>query len=337
MCAMPGPSIRRREVLTLIAAGALAPALAPVAAAQERPRRVGILSGVPLDDPESVSRISALRRRLGQLGWIEGRNYSLDVRSTGSDPTSRPDLAKALIASGADVIIAASSADVSALVQVSRTVPIVFATAADPIGAGLVQSLARPGGNVTGFANVLPSISPKWLELLKEMQPGVRRVGVLYNERTAPAGGASFLAALRAAAPTIPIEVIPRPVGDPKDFDAAISGLGRDGGLVLPPDSFTVVHRRAIVGLAAAHKVPAIYPLHYFPAAGGLMSYGPDLESPAIQTADYIDLILKGASPAELPVQSPRKFMLWINARAAAALGLSVPPVLLARADKVIE
>lgn len=328
--------MRRREVLTLLAAAATfgAPALA-----QERLRRVGMLTAVPLADPESQARLAAFRRRLGERGWVEGRTIAFDIRSSQGDTAARPALAKELVATAPDVIVAASTADATVLMQATRTIPIVFATAADPVGTGLVQNLARPGGNVTGFTNVAPALGPKWLELLKDMAPTITRVAVLFNERTAPGGGAAFLDVLRAAAAPMGIDIVSLPVNEPSGFEAAIAPLGTApaAGLLLLPDSFTVIHRRAIVALAAAHRVPAIYPFHYFADAGGLMSYGTDLESPSAQTADYVDLILKGANPGELPVQSPRKYMLWVNARAASDLGIDVPAILLARADRVIE
>lgn len=327
--------MHRRDVITLLAAAMAAPSSA---AAQDRVRRVGLLTGVPLADPETQARLATFRKRLAQLGWVEGRTIAIDVRAVVGDPAARSVVARELVATEPDVIVAASTANATALMQATRTIPIVFATASDPVGTGLVQSLARPGGNVTGFTNVGPALAPKWLELLKETAPAIRRVGVLFNERTARRH-APFLTVLRDVGAGLGLDVVALPVSEPGSFASAIASLSVPpaAGMLLLPDSLAVIHRGTIVALAAAHRVPAIYPFHYFAEAGGLMSYGADLEVPAAQTADYVDLILKGADPAELPVQAPRKYVLWVNAKAAEALGLTVPAVVLARADKIIE
>lgn len=314
-------------------------ALPSAGVAQGRIRRIVIVIAVPLADPEAQARLASFRRRLAQHGWVEGKNIAMEVHTLDEDPVARSAVLRDLVASRPDIIATGSNVDATELTQATRTVPIVFMTAADPVGTGLVQSLTRPGGNCTGFTHTAPAMAPKWLELLKDTVPALERVGVLFNARTTPGGGVAFLTVLREAAKSLALKLIPVPVSERQDLAPAIGSLGRlpPAGLLVLPDGFAVNHRHEIIGLAAAHRVPAIYPFHYFAAAGGLMSYATDQEEPAVQLADYVDLILRGENPGELPVQSPRKYTLWLNGRTAAALGLRVPPLVLARANRVLE
>jgi putative ABC transport system substrate-binding protein len=273
---------------------------------------------------------------LEKLGWIEGRNLRYETRLTYGPPGTRETAAREMVALNPDVILASSSPETAALLALTRTIPVIFATATDPVGSGFVQSLARPGGNATGFTNSHASMGAKWLQLLKELDPRIVRVGVLFNPQSAPRGGRYFLEPIASAAPSLGMTAAAAHIASATGIDAAVAALSGDprGGLVLPPDSFTVVHRRAIVEAVARHRVPAIYPFRYFTDVGGLVSYGAELE---VRAAEYVDLILRGANPAELPVQSPRKYELLINLAAAHALGLKVPVSLLARADQIIE
>jgi putative tryptophan/tyrosine transport system substrate-binding protein len=354
--------MKRRDFIWLAALAAV-PAAGGLSALTAQPpgrvRLVAMLSPLPLNDPEALTRLAAIKRRLNDLGWIEGDNIVFDVRSTNGDPTARTALAKELVGLNPDVITAGSSPDTAALLQETRSIPIVFSTAADPVGSGFVRSLARPGGNVTGFTNNHPAIAGKWLEFLKEIAPRTDRVAVLFNPKTTANGGEFFLEQLRASGPSLAVKVAAAPVSEPAEFEDVVAalqsrlpdsgslvgavesalaavGAGPTGGLLVLPDSFTFLHRASIVALAARHRIPAIYPFQTFVNFGGLISYGVDLEEPARQAAAYIDLILRGADPAELPVQTPRKFELIINLKVAEKLGLAVPPSLLVRADKVI-
>jgi len=322
---------RRAFMLALAACGA------PIATARaaERIRTVGMLLSLPLNDLQ-WTRLPALQRSLAKLGWIEGRTLRYELRSSHGGPAVREAAARELVALRPDVIIANSTPDTAALLAVTRTIPIIFATAADPVGSGFVASLARPGGNVTGFTNSQAEMGGKWLQFLKEAEPALSRVGVLFNPATVPRDGRFYLAPIEQAAAMFGVTVAAVPIADAARIDAAIAAYSGDarGGLILPPDSFTVANRLAIVEAAARHRVPTIYSLSYFIDAGGLMSYGAELE---VRDAEYVDLILKGAKPGDLPVQSPRKFELLINLKAAQALGLKLPLVLLARADRIIE
>jgi putative ABC transport system substrate-binding protein len=335
--------MQRRDVIFLAALAAVAAAgglWALAAQAPSRVRRIGGLVGVSQSD--AAQRVAALRRRLNELGWFEGRNILLDLRYTNGDTRASQGLAKELVASRPDVILTSSTFETATVLRETRSIPIIFSTAADPVGSGFVRSLARPGGNVTGFTNNDPALADKSLELLKELAPRVGRVAVLFNPKTTANGGRFFLERLNASAPSLQVEIEPTLATDPAELDAAVAASaarpaepGSTLGLLVLSDSFTFVHRARIVALAAQYRIPAIYPFRYFTDAGGLMSYGVDLEEPARQVADYVDLILHGADPAELPVQSPRKFELVINRDVAETLGLTVPPALLMRADKV--
>lgn len=334
--------MRRRDLLAL-AAGALAWPGAALGQNSERLRRVGIISSLPPDD--RWQRFTALKKHMAELGWIEGRNIVYEFRSIG-DPAMRAAIASEFVALKVDLVLANSTPDTAALLAATRTIPIVFSTAADPVGNGFVKSLARPGGNVTGFTNSDALMSGKWLEFLKEMAPSVSRVGVIYNPKTAPRSGEYYLEPLRGEAPTFGMTIESLPIGTADEIGPAVAALANSpsGGLVAIPDSFTVLHRLALVQAAAHHKLPAIYPFRYFTDEGGLMSYGAvvgpqshETVRTIMETVRYMDLILRGANPGDLPVQSPRIYELLINAKAAAALGLEIPEVLVARADQIIE
>ena len=329
--------MRRRKVLSLLA-GALAPwPLSAIAQQAERMRVIGVLIGLAESDPDIPLRIARFEQALRDLGWIEGRNVRLHYRFAGDNRLQT--FARELVALQPDLIVAGSGFVVFALLRETRTVPIVFVTSADPVGDRFVASLVRPGGNATGFTNNLPSMGGKWLELLKEVAPGIERVAVMFNPDTAPGSGFYFLPPIEAAAALIDVKPLAMPVRSPADIESAFAGFERKGvhGLVVTPDNFTAVHRGLIIAQAAQHRVPAIYPFHYFAKEGGLMSYGADLLDLYARTPSYVDRILRGAKPADLAVQAPAKVDLVINLKVAKALGLSVPRIMIARADEVIE
>ena len=333
--------LRRREVIALLGGAAASPMFWPLGArAQqaERMRRVGMITGVLETDSDVQARFAVLRQALQQLGWTEGRNIQIDQRfgSTGDSDLVRRQ-ARELVALAPDLIVAAGSPNVAALQQASRTVPIVFVGIVDPVGAGFVASLARPGGNTTGFTSFEYGMSAKWLELLKEIDPRVTRAAVLRD----PVNPASLglLAAMQGVAPSLRMELSPIDVRDAPEIERTIAAFSREsnGGLIVTLTGFTIRHRDLISTLAARHRLPAVYPYRYFVTSGGLISYGPDSADLYRRAAAYVDRILKGEKPADLPVQAPTKFELVINLKTAKALGISVPPTLLARADDVIE
>lgn len=323
----------RRDMLRFAAA---AVAAWPVTAwsATDQVRTVGILISLPSGDRQP--RLTKFLNDMAALGWIEGRNVRYEIRSTFGGPLVRDRVVAEMVQLKPDVIMVSSSYETAALMKATRTIPIVFATAADPVGNGFVQSLARPGGNVTGFTNSDAEMGGKWLQFLTEIDPRISRVGVLYNPQSLPMAGKYFLDPLRELAPTFNVSLSDLRIGDADQLDDLIGNFARAGagGLLLLPDSFTISHRAKIVAAAMRHAIPAIYPFRYFMDAGGLMSFGAELE---VRGADYIDLILRGANPAELPVQSPRKYELLINRSAAAALGLKLPDALVLRANQIIE
>jgi putative ABC transport system substrate-binding protein len=327
--------MNRRDVLAL--ATATAAARPTHAAAQSRMRLVGMLVSLPADDRLGAvaERIARVKADLAKLGWVESRDIKYEIRSTFGGPEARAKAIAEMVALKPDVITTSSSLETAGLLAVTKTIPIVFATATDPVGSGFAESLARPGGNVTGFTNSHASMGAKWVQFLKEMDPRIRSIGILLNPKALPRDGRYFTEPIGEAAPGLGVTASLVPVGDPAEIDAAIGRYaGEPAGLVLPPDPFTVAHRERIVAAAARHRVPAIFSLRYFIDAGGLMSYGAELE---VRSGQYIGLILRGAKVADLPVQSPRKFELLINRKAADALGLKIPPALLARADQIIE
>jgi putative ABC transport system substrate-binding protein len=335
--------MRRRDFITLLAALPAAASLAVwtlAARAQPGPaRRIGVLMGLVESDPEAQPRVMAFQQGLQELGWVDDRNLRIDYRWAGSDAERVRAGAKELVALQPDVIVGSSSVVVAALLRETRTIPIVFVTTADPVGDGFVDSLARPGRNATGFTSNLASIGGKWLELLRELAPGVMRSAVMFNPETAPGGGSYYLRPLEAAAASMAVKFAATPVRDPGQIESAIATVGGEpgGSLIVIPDTFTTVHRGVIMSAAARHRVPAVYPFRYFAREGGLMSYGADLTDLYRRTASYVDRILKGAKPAELPVQAPPKVELVINLRTARTLGLTVPRIMLARADEVVE
>src|SRR5262249_18808658 len=301
-------------------------------------RRIGVLIGVA-GDAETKAWVATFRKRLDELGWQVGRNVDIDERWTAGDPEQNRVFAVELVASKPDAIFAFSSVAVAALRRESRTLPVVFTAISDPVGSGFVESLARPGGNATGFTNFVPTMAAKWLEVLREIAPQVRRAVLLFNPQTAPYVAEYYQRPFEAAAPPFGMQAISVLVRQTVEVEAAIRDLAREpgGGLVVPPDNFSYVHRELIFTLAARHRVPAVYPFRFTAREGGLVSYGVDLGETFPRAAEYVDRILKGTRPADLPVQAPTKFELAINLKAAKALGLDVSPMLIARADEVIE
>jgi putative tryptophan/tyrosine transport system substrate-binding protein len=330
--------IRRRDFVILLGGGvAAAWPLAARAQQAERARRVGVLMAAgAAGDPEYQSRVDAFQQGLAQLGWSEGRNVRLDIRwaTTNAD---RIRAAAELVALAPDVILASGETTMPALRQATRTVPTVFVQVADPVGAGFVDSLAHPGGNVTGFMVFEFSLSGKWLELLKQIAPGVTRVAVLRDP--AIGTGTSQFAAIQAVAPSLRMDVNPVNVDDASEIERAVAAFARsgNGGLIVTAGALTLAHRHLISALAARHRLPSVYPYRYFVAAGGLISYGPDVIDQYRRAAGYVDRILKGEKPADLPVQAPTKYQTVINLKAAKALGIDIPPTVLVRADEVIE
>jgi len=324
----------RREFITLL--GGAAAAWPFVARAQRGMRRIGVLMVLPADDPEAQARLTAFAQGLQQLGWTVGQNVWVDYRWGRSNSDALRN-ASELVALAPDVILAHSSAAVAPLLQATRTVPVVFTIVADPVGAGYVESLARPGGNATGFTNYEYAIAGKWLELLKEIAPGVRRVAVL-RESAISAGPAQF-GAIQIVAPSFGVDLRPVDVRDSGEIELAVTAFvqGSNGGLIVTGSPAAAVHRELIVALAARHRLPAVYNGRYWVTGGGLISYGPDYVDQFRRAAGYVDRILRGEKPADLPVQAPTKYELVINLKTAKALGIDVPPMLLARADEVIE
>jgi putative tryptophan/tyrosine transport system substrate-binding protein len=328
--------MRRRKFITLLG-GAAAWPLAARAQQDVRMRRIGALMNLAADDPESQRRMTAFVQGLQQLGWTDGRNVRIETRWGAADVDRFHSYAAELVALAPDVILASGHPSVVALQQATRSVPIVFLQVVDPVGAGFVASLARPGGNATGFTVFEYSISGKWLELLKEVAPSVTRAAILRD--AAITAGTGQFAAIQAVAPSFGIEVSPIGVRDAGEIERAIGAFARssNGGLIVTASALAAVHRDLIVTLAARHKMPAVYSFRYFATVGGLISYGPDSMDPYRRAAGYVDRILKGEKPSDLPVQAPVKYELAINLKTAKAIGLTIPPTLLARADEVIE
>ena len=329
--------MRRREFITLLGGATATWPVAVRAQQPERTRRVGILLPATAADTEFQTWVGAFLQALALLGWTIGRNLQIDTRWATSNAADIRRYASELAALAPDVILAHGAATLAPLLQVTLTVPTVFVVVTDPVGAGLVDSLARPSGNATGFMNFEYGFGAKLLEVLKEIAPGVTRTAVPRD----PTQGASTaaLAAMQAVAPSLGVEVNPVNMHDAGDIERAIAAFARtpNGGLIVAAGGRTLLHRELIITLAARHKLPAVYSSRSFVAAGGLISYGPDFVDQYRQAAGYVDRILKGAKPADLPVQAPTKYELVINLKAAKALGLTVPPSLLARADGVIQ
>ena len=328
--------MRRREFITLLG-GAAAWPLAARAQQPERMRRIGVLIGAIETDPEAQARIVAFKEGLQALGWTDGRNVHIDYRFGSADLDLTRKYAAELVGLMPDVILANSPLVLRALRQQTSTIPIVFALVVDPVGEGFINSLAQPGGNITGFTSLEYPMSGKWLEVLKEISPNVRRVGAINQAENVT--GAGYLRALESAALTMGMQLIAAHVRDAAEIERAIVATASqsNGGLIILPSPLALVNREMIVKLAAQHRLPAVYPFRYFVASGGLMSYGVDTVEVFRRSASYIDRILKGEKPAALPVQQPTKFELLINLKTAKALGLEVPWFLQQRADEVIE
>jgi putative ABC transport system substrate-binding protein len=329
--------MKRREFITLIGAGAAAWPLVAKAQQPERMRRIGVLMPLRADDPQGQGRFLAFSQELQQLGWTDGRNAQIDVRWSGGNPPETRKHAAELVASQPDVIFTQGSAGSGPLLDLTRTVPIVFAIAPDPVAAGHVESLARPGGNATGFINFEYGLAAKWAELLKEIAPSVTRAGIIRDVTLAV--GAGQFGAIQSVAPSFGLEVSPINVRDAGEIERGITTFARssNGGLILTGSALSVVHRDLIITLAARHKLPAIYYERFFTTAGGLISYGPDFADQFRLAAGYVDRILKGEKPADLPVQPPSKYELVINLKTARLLSITIPASVLNRADEVIE
>jgi len=325
----------RREFIKLAGGAAASWPLAARAQQGDRMRRVGVLMGVA-DDAEGQARVKGLQQGLQKLGWIEGRNVRIDYRWTGGDTTRIRAYAAELLKLSPDVIVAHTPPVIAAMRQASSSIPIVFAAVLDPEAHGFIDNLARPGGNLTGTTNVEFSLVGKMLAMLKEVAPGIARAAVMFGTNRQYL---VYLHSFGTDSPTLAVELSAAAVRDTGEIEAAISELGRKpgAGLVLPPDAFTVIHHAMIIELAARHRLPAVYAYRSFVAEGGLMSYGPDVYDIFRRTASYVDRILKGARPADLPVEAPVKFEFVINLKTAKALGLNIPDKLLALADEVIE
>jgi len=328
--------MRRREFIVVIG-GAAAWPLAARAQQPERMRRIGVLMALPANDAEGQARVAAFLQGLQELGWSVGRNVIVDFRWSAGNSADARKYAAELVALGPDVILAYSSSAVASLQQVTSTVPIVFSVVADPVGAGYVESLARPGGNITGFTVFDYSMSGKWLQLLKEIAPEVTRVAVFRDPSIA--AGPGLFAVIQAVAPSLGVELRPVDVRDEGEIERALALFAQNpnSGLIVTGSPQATSHRDFIIALAARHRLPAVYFGRYWAAGGGLISYGPDFLDQFRRAAGYVDRILKGEKPADMPVQAPTKFDLVINLKTAKALGLTVPPSLLARADEVIE
>jgi putative ABC transport system substrate-binding protein len=327
--------MRRRDFIKVVAGSAAVWPLAARAQQLEQTRRIGILANGPETDAEMLARLAAFRKGLQELGWGPG-HLRIDIRYA-IDYDKLPEKAKELVVLAPDVLLAVAPASVMALRKVTRTVPIVFAAVTDPVGLGIVQTLARPGGNVTGFLSAEFGFGAKLLELLKEIAPGIRRVIVLTDVDN-PSAAPQF-AAIQTVAPSIGVELKLLGTSDSGLIEHGISDFARagNGGLIALRIQEVITQRKSIIKLAAQHRLPAVYPLHIFAADGGLISYGPDVVDGFRQAASYVDRILKGEKPADLPVQAPNKYELTVNLKTAKALGLTIPPAVLGRADAVIE
>jgi putative ABC transport system substrate-binding protein len=329
--------MKRREFITLFGGAAAAWPLAAHAQQTERMRRIGVLMNVAADDPEAQARNVAFLQGLHELGWTDGRDVRIDYRWAAGDADRLRRYAAELVALAPDVVLASGTSTVGPLQRASGTVPIVFAGVTDPVGAGFVNSMARPGSNATGFISFEYGLSGKWLELLKQIAPGVTRVAVLRDPEIS--GGTGQFGAIQSVAPSFGVELSPVNVRDAGEIERAIAAFARssNGGLILTASGLAFVHRDLIIALAARHKLPTIYYYRIFVSAGGLVSYGPDPHNQYRLAASYVDRILKGEKPADLPVQAPTKYELAINLKTAKTLGLEIPSSVLALADEVID
>jgi putative ABC transport system substrate-binding protein len=330
--------MRRREFITLLGGAATWP-VAAQAQQGERMRRVGVLMGTMPDEPESQTRLAALSKGLQDAGWVIGRNVQIDVRWSGGDGARMRADAADLVAAGADVIVGGVGPSGPIMLQASRTVPVVLAQAVDPVGAGLVQSLSRPGRNITGFTQFEYGLSGKWLELLKEVAPRIARVAVVRDQVGGGVVGIGQWAVIGAFASPMGVELSPitLQIAGETERDVAAFAQSPNGGLIVGVGVLATIQRELLISLAARHRLPAVYPYRFYVEAGGLMSYGPNLVDLYRRAAGYVDRILKGEKPADLPVQAPTKYELAINLKTAEALGITVPLILQQRADEVIE
>jgi putative ABC transport system substrate-binding protein len=335
--------MRRRHFVTLLGGAMLAPAsfwpLPLMAQPFEKPRRIGILIPYPESDVQAQLEVAAMRDRLQQLGWAGGRNARITVRWAAGDIGQIQAYAKELVSLQPDVIVARTTPATAALIQETRTIPIVFVGVSDPVGPGYVASVARPGGNVTGYTNVEAPMAGKWVEVLREIRPDLTRIFVMFGAKTSPEGGAFYFRMVQNSARSVGVETIATPVEDAAGIDRAFEALPRQQGigLIVQPDVTTTTHRALIIAQAARRRLPAVYPFRYFANEGGLATYGIDTVDVYRQAAGYIDRILRGEKPGDLPVQGPTKFELAINLKTASALGLELPAMLLGRADDVID
>jgi putative tryptophan/tyrosine transport system substrate-binding protein len=331
--------MRRREVIKFVGLTAASWPLAALAQQKDEIRRIGVIVNVAADDTEALASIAAFKETMQQLGWSEGRNLRIDFRGAAGDPERMQAFAKELVGLQPQLILTRSTPVTAAVLKQTRTIPVVFTVVSDPVGDHFVESLARPGGNATGFTNVESSLTGKWLELLKEVAPRVKRVGFIFNPKLSPGGGSYYSRLIEASVPAFAVTSTVAPVHDAAEIERAIAEFVREpnGGLVVFPDATTLVNRKLIVALADRYRVPAIFAFRIVVTDGGLMSYGIDVVDQFRQAAGYVDRILKGTKPAELPVQLPAKFVLSINLKTAKGLGLEVPSLLQQRADDLIE
>jgi putative tryptophan/tyrosine transport system substrate-binding protein len=330
--------VRRRAFIALLGGAAVA-ASGSARAQQNRVRRIGVLMGYAEADSDTQARMAAFRNGLDQLGWKDGRNIQITFRFGVGEMDRVREFAKQLIDLNPDVIVCETTPTLKVLAQQTATLPIVFVSVADPVNNGYVADLAHPGGHITGFTNFEETMGGKWIELLKKIAPATTRVGVIFNPDTAPGGGGFFVKSVEASAPSLAAKVISCPVHSDAEIESAVVDLGREpgGGLIVMLDVFTAVHRPTIISQALANRVPTIFPWRFGATDGGLVSYGVDVADLHRRAAAYVDRILKGTKPADLPVQQPTKFELVINLKTAKALGIEVSPTLLATADEIIE
>jgi putative ABC transport system substrate-binding protein len=330
--------MRRREFITVLGGTAATWPLVARAQQPERLRRIGVLNSLREDDPEGQQRVAVLRQGLKELGWVEGRNIHIDYRTVGGDATQAEATAAELVSQKPDVIVASGTLLLAAVRNETSTIPIVFVVVADAIGQGFVSSFAHPGGNITGFTSFEFSTGAKWLELLREIAPELGRIAFIFNPEAGPFAE-KFVQSIEPLAHSLGVRLTVTPTRDAGEIDRALvaaSGQPK-GGLIVSPDAFTNANRGLIISLAARYRLPAIYPFRFWAVDGGLLSYGHDVNEPWRRTPSYVDKILKGASPADLPIEQPTKFELVINLKTAKALGLTIPPQLLDRADELIE